>query len=135
MAIRVYHRDEASVRLPMIAHDARLVVWPGVGAITANLTYVRMEAGEENVPHRHPVSEDTIVVFEGEGTIANLDSGTTHRFGGGQVVHVPVGVQHQVRADRGSSIESVGGPCPADLEGLRKAGVLGEDPLPGEATP
>jgi quercetin dioxygenase-like cupin family protein len=132
VAIRVYHRDEASVRLPMIARDARLVVWPGVGAIGANMNYVMMEAGEKNVPHRHPVSEDTIVIFAGEGTIANLDSGTIHLFAGGQVVHVPAGVRHQVRADRGSSIESVGGPCPADLEGLRKAGVLGDDPLPGE---
>ena len=134
MAIRVHHKDEASVLLPMIARDARLVVWPGVGAITANLNYVMMEPGEENVPHRHPTSEDTIVVFAGEGTIANLDAGTTHRFGGGQVVHVPVGVRHQVRADRGSSIESVGGPCPADLEGLRRAGVLGDEPLSGEAS-
>jgi quercetin dioxygenase-like cupin family protein len=134
VAIRVFHCDEASVRLPMIARDARLVVWPGVGAVSANMNYVMMEAGEENVPHRHPVSEDTIVIFSGEGTIANLDAGTTHVFRGGQVVHVPVGVQHQVRADRGSAIESVGGPCPADLEGLRRAGVLGEDPLPGETT-
>jgi quercetin dioxygenase-like cupin family protein len=125
VAIRVYHRDEASVRLPMIARDARLVVWPGVGAISANMNYVMMEAGEANIPHRHSVSEDTIMIFAGEGTIANLDSGTTHRFAAGQVVHVPVGVQHQVRADRGSSVESVGGPCPADLAGLRAAGVLG----------
>lgn len=132
MPIRVYHRDEDFVLLPMIARDARLVVWPGVGAITANLNYVMMEAGEENVPHNHPVSEDTIVIFAGEGTIANLDSGRIHRFAGGQVVHVPVGVRHQVRADRGSSIESVGGPCPADLAGLRRAGVLGDEPLPGE---
>jgi hypothetical protein len=43
-----------------------------------------------------------------------------------------VGVQHLVRADRGSSIESVGGPCPADLDGLRKAGVLEEDAPPQE---
>jgi quercetin dioxygenase-like cupin family protein len=132
VAIRVYHRDEGYVPLPMIARDARLVVWPGVGAISANMNYVLMQAGEANVPHRHPVSEDTIVIFAGEGTIANLDAGTTHEFGGGHVVHVPVGVQHQVRADRGSSIESVGGPCPADLAGLRKAGVLGDDPVPGE---
>lgn len=131
MAIRVYHFDEASVRLPMIARDARLVVWPGVGAISANMNYVMMEAGEVNVPHRHPESEDTIVILAGEGTIANLDAGTTHPFRGGQVVHVPVGVQHQVRADRGSSIESVGGPCPADLAGLRAAGVLGEESPPG----
>jgi quercetin dioxygenase-like cupin family protein len=96
------------------------------------MNYVMMEAGEANVPHRHPVSEDTIVIFAGKGTIANLDSSTTHQFAGGQVVHVPVGVQHQVRADRGSAVESVGGPCPADLAGLRAAGVLGEDPPPGE---
>lgn len=133
MAIRVYHRDEASVRLPMIARDARLVVWPGVGAITANMNYVMMEAGEENVPHRHHDSEDTIVILAGRGTIANLDVGTTHEFAGGQAVHVPVGVQHQVRADRGSSIESVGGPCPADLDGLRRAGVLEQETAPGGA--
>lgn len=132
MAIRIFHVDDATVRLPMIARDARLVVWPGVGAISANMNYVEMQPGEENVPHRHPVSEDTIVVFAGEGTIVNIDTGTSHAFRGGQVVHVPVGVQHQVRADRGSSIESVGGPCPADLEGLRKAGVLSEDPPPRE---
>ena len=132
MAIQIRHVDDESVRLPMIARDARLVVWPGMGAIDANLNYVVMEPGEENVPHRHPVSEDTIVVFAGSGTIVNLDSGSAHSFEGGQVVHVPVGVQHQVRADRGTSIVSVGGPCPADLVGLRRAGVLGEDPLPGE---
>jgi quercetin dioxygenase-like cupin family protein len=133
VAIRVFHRDEAYVHLPMIARDARLVVWPGVGALSANMNYVLMEAGEENRPHRHATSEDTIVILAGEGTITNLDSGTTHEFAGGQVVHVPVGVQHQVRADRGSAIESVGGPCPADLAGLRAAGVLGDEPLPGEA--
>jgi quercetin dioxygenase-like cupin family protein len=127
MAIRVYHRDDASVRLPMIARDARLVVWPGVGAITANMNYVVMEPGEENVPHAHPVSEDTIVVFAGEGTISDLTNGVDHRFGAGQVVHVPAGLKHQVRADRGSTLESVGGPCPADLDGLRAAGVLSEE--------
>jgi quercetin dioxygenase-like cupin family protein len=128
MGIHVYHCDEATVRLPMIARDARLVVWPGVGAVSANLNYVVMEPGEENVAHSHPVSEDTIVVFTGEGTISDLTNGVDHRFGAGQVVHVPVGIKHQVRADRGSTLESVGGPCPADLDGLRKAGVLGEEP-------
>jgi quercetin dioxygenase-like cupin family protein len=124
VAIRVYHRDDATVRLPMIARDARLVVWPGVGAIDANMNYVVMEAGEANVPHAHPVSEDTIVVFAGQGTISDLTHGVDHPFGAGQVVHVPAGIKHQVRADRGSTLESVGGPCPADLAGLRAAGVL-----------
>ncbi|MDQ6817463.1 MAG: cupin domain-containing protein [Actinomycetota bacterium] len=128
MGIQVYHCDEAEVRLPMIARDARLVVWPGVGAMTANMNYVVMAAGEANVPHSHPVSEDTIVVFAGAGTIEDLTHGVSHPFEAGQVVHVPVGLQHQVRADRGKTIESVGGPCPGDLAGLRSAGVLGDDP-------
>lgn len=131
MAIRVYHRDEAEVRLPMIARDARLVVWPGVGAITANMNYVWMEAGEANFPHAHASSEDTIVVFAGAGTVEDLTHGVRHEFEAGQVVHVPVGIRHQIRADRGQSIESVGGPCPADLAGLRAAGVLDDD-IPAE---
>lgn len=124
MAIHVFHTEEATVRLPMIARDARLVVWPGVGAVSANMNYVAMSPGEENVPHAHPVSEDTIVVFTGEGTISDLTHGVDHRVGAGDVVHVPPGIRHQVRADRGSTLESVGGPCPADLDGLRAAGVL-----------
>jgi quercetin dioxygenase-like cupin family protein len=127
LAIHVHHRDEATVLLPMIARDARLVVWPGVGAVSANMNYVAMAPGEENVPHAHPVSEDTIVVFAGEGTIADLTHGVEHQFGAGQVVHVPVGIKHQVRADRGSTLESVGGPCPADLAGLQAAGVLSDE--------
>ncbi|MGH2908849.1 MAG: cupin domain-containing protein [Solirubrobacteraceae bacterium] len=128
MAIRVYHRDEATVRLPMIARDARLVVWPGVGALTANMNYVLMVPGEANFPHTHPISEDTILILSGEGTISDLSHGVDHRIAAGQVVHVPKGIKHQVRADRGHPIESVGGPCPADVDGLRAAGVLSEEP-------
>jgi quercetin dioxygenase-like cupin family protein len=124
MPIRVFHRDEADTRLPMIAQDARLVVWPGVGAWNANMNYVRMMPGEENVPHAHAESEDTIFVLSGEGTIRDLTNDVAHGFRAGQVVHVPAGVRHQVRGDQGVVVESVGGPCPADTAGLRAAGVL-----------
>lgn len=124
MGIRVFHRDRSGVRLPMIASDARLVVWPGVGADTANMNYVRMQAGEENVPHAHAESEDTIAVLSGRGTIEDLTNGVEHEFEAGQVIHVPPGVRHCVRANRGSLVESVGGPCPADRAMLRAAGVL-----------
>ena len=127
MAIRVFHRDDADTRLPMIARDARLVVWPGVGAWTANMNYVRMEAGEENRPHAHMESEDTIFILAGEGTIHDLDNERSHEFHAGQVVHVPAGLRHQVVGNRGVLVESVGGPCPADVAGLRAAGVLKED--------
>jgi quercetin dioxygenase-like cupin family protein len=125
--VRLFHRDRPSRRVPLISSDARLVVWPGVGAWDANMNYVYMRAGEENRPHAHASSEDTIFVLEGEGTIEDLDNGRSHVFHGGQVVYVPAGLRHQVRGDRGSDVESVGGPCPADVAGLRAAGVLGEE--------
>jgi len=102
--------------MPMIASDARLVVWPGTGAETANMNYVRMQPGEANVPHVHRSSEDTIFVLEGEGTVADLSNGFELPFHAGQVIHVPPGLEHQVRGDRGAEVVSVGGPCPADIE-------------------
>jgi quercetin dioxygenase-like cupin family protein len=123
MAVRVFHRDEPDQHMPMIASDARLIVWPGVGAMDANMNYVRMQAGEENVPHVHNDSEDTLFVLEGRGSISDLSNGRELEFEAGQVVHVAPGVEHQVRADRGAEIVSVGGPCPADLELLRAIGL------------
>jgi quercetin dioxygenase-like cupin family protein len=123
MAVRVFHRDDPDQRMPMIASDARLIVWPGVGAMRANMNYVRMQAGEENVRHVHRDSEDTIFVLEGRGTIADFSNDRELEFEAGQVVHVAPGVEHQVRADRGAEIVSVGGPCPADLELLRTIGL------------
>lgn len=123
MSVRVFHRDDPDQMMPMIASDARLVVWPGVGAERANMNYVRMQAGEENIPHAHRASEDTIFVLEGRGTIADLTNGRELEFEAGQVIHVPVGVEHQVRGDRGAEVVSVGGPSPADMDLLRAAGV------------
>jgi quercetin dioxygenase-like cupin family protein len=130
MAIQVFHRDEATTMLSFVARDARLVVWPGTGAWDANMNYVLMESGEANVPHDHPVSEDTIFILSGEGTIQDLTNGVDHPFHAGQAIHVGVGVRHCVKADRGVNVASVGGPCPADVRGLRAAGLLGDDDEP-----
>lgn len=127
MAVRVFHRDRPDLLVPMIAKDARLVVWPGVGAHTANMNYVDMQPGERNIPHVHRVSEDTIYILDGRGTIEDHDNDSEVQFEAGQVVHVPVGLRHAVKADRGSRIESVGGPCPADLDMLRLVGAMRED--------
>jgi quercetin dioxygenase-like cupin family protein len=117
--LRLFHRDRPSRRLPIISSDARLVVWPGVDAHTANMNYVRLEPGEENVPHSHAESEDTIVILSGRGSIDDLTNGVTHEFEAGQVIHVPQGLEHCVKANRGSGVESVGGPCPPDAAMLR----------------
>jgi quercetin dioxygenase-like cupin family protein len=120
-AVRLFHRDRPSMRVPLISSDARLVVFPGVGAETANMNYVRLAAGEENVPHRHPESEDTILILSGRGTVDDLDAGRSLAFEAGDVIHVPVGLEHRVKADRGVGVESVGGPCPPDRAMLRLA--------------
>jgi quercetin dioxygenase-like cupin family protein len=128
MAIRVFHRDNPSLRLPLISKDARFVVWPGVDAWYANMNYVRLEPGEANVPHIHVKSEDTIFILEGEGTIHDYTNDIELPFHAGCAVHVPVGVKHAVKADRGVEIVSVGGPSPADVPLLKAAGAL-----PGDA--
>jgi mannose-6-phosphate isomerase-like protein (cupin superfamily) len=115
----LFHRDEPSGRVPMIASDARLIVWPGVGARTATMNWVRLERGEENKPHAHPSSEDTIAILSGRGTIDDLTHERTLEFEAGDVVFVDPGVEHRVRANLGVEVESVGGPCPPDLAMLQ----------------
>jgi quercetin dioxygenase-like cupin family protein len=128
VAIRVFHRDEPDLMLPIISNDARLIVWPGVGAQTANMNYVKMQPGERNVPHVHKDSEDTIYILEGEGTVEDLSNDLRLEFTRGQVIHVPAGLRHAVAADRGSPVVSVGGPCPADIALLKAAGAFADDP-------
>jgi quercetin dioxygenase-like cupin family protein len=124
MAVRVFHVDRPDVILPpIISRDARLIVWPGVGAETANMNYVRLEPGEANIPHIHERSEDTIFILEGKGTLRDFDHNLELRFEAGHALQVPVGVKHAVAADRGVGIVSVGGPCPADYAMLRAAGI------------
>ena len=127
MAIRVFHRDHPSLRLPLISKDARFVVWPGVGAWRANMNYVVLEPGEANVPHIHTISEDTIFILEGKGTIKDYTNNVELPFHAGCAVHVPVGIKHAVAADRGTKIISVGGPTPADVPLLKAVGALPAD--------
>ena len=122
-AITVLHQDKPALMLPVISADARMIVWPGNGGWTATMNYVRMRPGEENSAHVHAESEDTIVILEGRGSIDDLTHGETHEFRAGDVLHVPAGLWHAVRANRGANVVSVGGPCPADLLLLRKCGA------------
>jgi quercetin dioxygenase-like cupin family protein len=123
-AVRVFDVEADGVPLPMIGRGARLVVWPGVGAEIATMNMAVLEPGEENMPHAHAESDDTIAILAGEGSIDDLDSGETHEFTTGDVVFVRTGVRHKVKADRGVTIVSVGGPCPPDYGMLRAAGLV-----------
>ena len=123
MPIHVFHRDHPDLLMPMIARDARLVVWAGSGSQTANMNYVNMQPGERNVPHVHTGSEDTLYVLAGSGSVEDIDQGTVLQFDAPCAVHIPVGIWHAVRADRGSSIESVGGPSPVDWNMMVRVGA------------
>jgi len=123
MAVRVFHRDEPDLMMPIISNDARLIVWPGVGAHVANMNYVVLEPGEANVPHTHQESEDTIFIVSGRGTVKDITNGAALPFEAGDAVHVPAGVEHAVCADRDSQIVSVGGPCPPDRFMLKMLGA------------
>ncbi len=127
MAIRIFHRDHPTLRLPLISKDARFVIWPGTGAWHANMNYVVLEPGEANVPHIHSISEDTIFILEGKGTIRDYTNNIELPFHAGCAVHVPVGVKHAVAADRGVTVVSVGGPSPADVPLLKAVGALPPD--------
>jgi N-carbamoylputrescine amidase len=119
--IAIHHRDRPGLMVPFISNDARLVVWLGAGAETANMNYVVLEPGERNKEHVHAISEDTIHILEGHGTAENVTTGEKIGFGPGDTVHIEVGFWHAVAADRGERVISVGGPCPADTDMLRAA--------------
>ena len=121
--VTTFHRDEPGLMVPFISNDARLIVWLGAGAVTANLNYVVLEPGERNREHVHAYSEDTIHILEGHGTAENVTTGEKLPIGPGDTVHIEVGIWHAVAADRGERLVSVGGPCPADVDMLRAAGV------------
>lgn len=121
--IRAYHRDRPGLLVPFISADARLVVWLGIGAVTANMNYVVLEPGERNKEHVHAFSEDTIHILEGHGTAENVTTREGVPFGPGDTIHIDIGVWHAIAADRGERVVSVGGPCPADTNMLRAAGV------------
>ena len=115
--------------MPIISRDARLVVWPGVGAMTANMNYVRMEPGEANVPHIHVESEDTIFILEGHGTVEDFDNGTKLPFHAGQAIHVPDRRQARCRRRSGRSSSLDRRSLPAGLPHAEGHGRLAEGVL------
>lgn len=121
--LRFFHRDQPGLMVPMISADARLVVWYGVGAVSANMNYVVLEPGERNTEHVHRYSEDTIYIVSGRGTAEDVTNGSSMEFGPGDTVTIPPGIVHAISADRGERVVSAGGPCPADLDMLRAAGI------------
>jgi quercetin dioxygenase-like cupin family protein len=122
MPIRIFHVEDGGVPLPLVAKQARLIVWPGSGAHYASMNHVILEPGEANVPHTHADSEDTIFILEGRASVRDFTHDVTLSAEAGCVVHIPAGIQHALTAE--TRLESIGGPVPPDLAMLRRTGVL-----------
>jgi mannose-6-phosphate isomerase-like protein (cupin superfamily) len=122
--VRIFDAESEGEPLPVIGRQVRLVVWPGVGADIATMNFAVLEPGEENQPHAHEASDDTIAILDGRGSIDDLTNGVTHEFSSGDVVFVRAGVRHKVKADKGVHIVSAGGPCPPDYGMLRALGLV-----------
>jgi len=71
MAINVFHRDEAALMLPLISSDARMIVWPG-RRLGCHDELCEDGAGRGEQGARSLESEDTIVILEGRGSVADL---------------------------------------------------------------
>ncbi len=127
MGIQVFDIEEDCVRLPLISDDARFVIGPHSGSDRATLNYVILKPGEENQPHDHPYSEDTIFCLQGEGEAVDVTNEVTKSVEANCVIHVPPGVEHTVRSTGDEPMVSIGGPCPPHREMLEEFGITEQD--------
>jgi quercetin dioxygenase-like cupin family protein len=125
MSIKVLNVNKDFVRIPFIpGGDARIVIWPGMGAKYASYHYFIMKPGQETIAHAHEKSEDFIYIIQGRGEVVDVDKGTAYPFEPGCIIYIEPKVTHILRCNKDSPDDyiAVGGPCPPDPELYRAAG-------------
>jgi quercetin dioxygenase-like cupin family protein len=70
-----------------------------------SMRVVRLPAGVERKPHRHPLSREAIYVVEGHGHF--WEDGRVHRVGAGDCILVEAGAAHATVPDRDSAMKIV----------------------------
>ena len=90
----------AGLGLPM-----RLILWPGAGTRLVGFNYAYCGIGVTDTIHTHPVSDEFLVMWSGEGQFFIGDIGWVDA-GPGDVALAPCGVMHGHRStsDRGPSM-------------------------------
>jgi mannose-6-phosphate isomerase-like protein (cupin superfamily) len=74
----------------------RLILWPGEGTRTVGFSYAFGADGVEDIIHRHPVSDECLVCWEGEGQFFMGDRWVEIQ--ANDVVLAPCGVAHGHRS-------------------------------------
>jgi quercetin dioxygenase-like cupin family protein len=102
----------------------KFIVWPGVGAKNCGLHNACHEPGVAFKPHVHPISEDAILFWDGDG-MAYLESRWIE-VNEGDILYAPALVRHgtgcHVKSPR--AINSSGCATPPQLDLYEKAGYL-----------
>lgn len=109
--------------------DVHLVLTPRLGSRNIGITSGVHEPGMEFEPHVHPLSEELIFCFEGEGEFFLVDR--WYPVKKGDVLYAPPGIPHGTRkpADSEGKFITVGVATPPQLDLYNRIGydVLGKD--------
>jgi quercetin dioxygenase-like cupin family protein len=129
MGIRIYDTERDGTPMPNgpalpAGSRVKMMVWPGVGATTGSLHFVKCDAGFEGAPHVHETADDIGYIIEGAGFMLEWRDGVEvdrYPFRAGDVLYVQPGTWHSHVATTDCVI--VGGPCPPDPDTYRSFGM------------
>lgn len=101
--------------IPIVEGDgnAKVVIWPGMGAQYRTFQVVTLGANSKTVQLCHPASDAAYYVLKGQGRIVDLGTGETNDLSEGGMVHIDANDRYQFVASP-DGMRILGGPCPAD---------------------
>lgn len=124
--VRVLNSAADCPDLPIVVGSgrAKVVMWPGNGAIHRTFHVIDLEQNDKTIDLAHP-SDSAYYVAAGSGVIADLVSGERMPLIEGAMVHIDKGDRYRFEAAATAGLKLIGGPCPADPQlyaHLAKAG-------------
>lgn len=102
--------------------DVNLVVTPNMGSRGIGVTAGFHQPGEAFAPHRHPISEEILIVFKGKGQFYLHDKWIDVQEG--DVVYAPEGILHGTRnpAQNTEVFITIGCAAPPQLDMYQRSG-------------
>lgn len=98
----------SGIGLPM-----RLILWPGAGSRTAGFNHAFAAEGVEDTVHRHPVSDECLILWQGSGEFYIGAEWVNAQ--ANDCVLAPCGVTHGHRSAEGSFFGGFASPAQLDL--------------------
>jgi mannose-6-phosphate isomerase-like protein (cupin superfamily) len=114
--VRVIDTSKDCPDIPLVegGGSAKVVTWPGNGAIHRTFHLLTLDSGSKTIELNHP-HDSVYYVISGGGTVAEVASGDRTPLQEGSMVHIDAGDGYQFEAEAMRGMTLLGGPCPADL--------------------